>query len=139
MRLDLSNLERVLAALEAAIACADGAAQATMEEGLRDTLNAGLIHDFGLAYEISWKLMKRWLEARLGGISVEGLLRRELFALAGEQRLIDDVALWMRFHDASNLTSYSYDRSLAAEVLARCPAFLAAASKLLEELRRRND
>ena len=83
--------------------------------------------------------MKRWLEANVSAESVDDVSRRELFRRAAENRLIDDVDLWMSFHAARNVTSHTYDNTTAEEVSDRAEHFAAAAQALLTALQARND
>ena len=41
-------------------------------------------------YELSWKMIKRWLEINLGSSHIDGISRRELFRYAAESHLISD-------------------------------------------------
>ena len=61
------------------------------DRDLQEAVRAGVIQNFEIAYEQSWKMMKRWLEDSVGATYVDGVTRRELFRLAAEHRLITDV------------------------------------------------
>jgi nucleotidyltransferase substrate binding protein (TIGR01987 family) len=105
---------------------------------LQDTLKAGVIQHFEVAYEQSWKAAKRWLDYNVGSEAVDGVPRRELFRHAAEHHLIEDVERWMGFHRARNETSHTYSSGTAEEVYAVALAFLPAAQALLAALRTRN-
>ncbi len=137
MNLDLTSLENATAALERSVRAATTFA-ATLPPELQDTVRSGIIQNFEVAYELAWKMMKRWLELNLGRQTVDGVTRRELFRYAAENRLIDDVALWMSFHDARNETTHTYDHQTAAGVSATAETFVASARALLTSLRARN-
>ena len=83
--------------------------------------------------------MKRWLQGNLGRSEVEGVSRRELFRMAAESRLIDDVDLWMSFHAARNQTSHSYDESVAHDVAAMAKVFFPHAQDFFARLQAKND
>jgi nucleotidyltransferase substrate binding protein (TIGR01987 family) len=138
MKLELTSLENATASLERSIHAASTFA-ATLPPELNDTVRSGIIQNFEVAYELSWKMMRRWLEANLSAESVDGVTRRELFRRAAENRLIDDVDLWMSFHAARNETSHTYDNNTAEEVSDSAKHFAAAAQSLLTSLRARND
>ena len=138
MKLELTSLENATVSLERSIHAASTYA-ATLPPELKDTVRSGIIQNFEVAYELSWKMMKRWLEANLSAESVDGVSRRELFRRAAENRLIDDVDLWMSFHAARNETSHTYDNNTAEEVSDSAQHFAAAARSLLASLRARND
>ena len=138
MKLELTSLENATASLERSIQAASTFA-AMLPPELKETVRSGIIQNFEVAYELSWKMMKRWLEANLSAESVDGVTRRELFRQAAENRLIDDVDLWMSFHAARNETSHTYDDKTAEEISDRAQHFAAAAQALLSSLRSRND
>ena len=132
MNLDLSSLENATATLERPVHAATSL-QASIPEELRETVRGGIIRNFEVAYEFSWKMMKRWLGAHVSPDVVDGVSRRELFRRAAESRLIADVDLWMGFHAARNETSHTHDHETAA---ARCAP---AARALLAALHARRD
>lgn len=138
MKLDFSSLEGAANTLERSVKAA-AAHAASIPRELQETVRSGIIQNFEVAYELSWKMIKRWLESNVGPGSADGVTRRELFRLAAENRLLEDVDLWMRFHNARNESSHSYDNETAEEV-SRCAVdFAPAARALLAALCARND
>lgn len=136
MPLDLTSLEKSVAALRQSVT--DSASRMPeLSPALRDTIKAGIIQQFEVAYEQSWKSMKRWIEENVGAIQVDGVPRRELFRQAAEQRLIEDVEGWMRFHRARNETSHTHSAETAEEVFTLAMAFHPHAESLLATLRKR--
>ena len=83
--------------------------------------------------------MKRWLETNISPAVADGVSRRELFRLAAENRLINDVEQWMRYHEARNLTSHIYEPEIAARVYNIAHDFAPDAAQLLTALEARND
>lgn len=136
MPLDLTSLEKSVAALRQSVA-ESASRMPELSPALRNTVKAGIIQQFEVAYEQSWKSMKRWIEENVGATEVDGVPRRELFRQAAEQRLIEDVEGWMRFHRARNETSHTYSAETADEVFALAMAFLPHAEALLATLRTR--
>jgi nucleotidyltransferase substrate binding protein (TIGR01987 family) len=137
MSLDFSPLEKSLAALECSLQVV---AECAAPEGsdLQNTLRAGVVQNFKVAYELSWKMMKRWLEQNAEP-DVDGVSRRQLFRLCYENRLIDEVDAWMHFHRSRNETSHTYNQSTAEKVFAVAEPFLREAQKVLLRLQERND
>jgi nucleotidyltransferase substrate binding protein (TIGR01987 family) len=135
--LDLSSLDSAVAALERSVRAA-ATHEAALPEDLRDTVRSGLVQNFEVAYEQCWKSMRRWIEMEIGPGIVDGVPRRELFRHAAENRLIEDVDAWMRFHTLRNLTSHTYRHETAAEVAAAAPEFVPVARDLLANLRARH-
>ncbi len=111
----------------------------TLTPALQNAVKAGVIKHFEFTYELSWQFIKRWLEINVSPNTGDGVTRRELFRLGAENRLIDDVDRWMRYHRARNLTSHTYRETTANEVYAVIPAFLEDVRHLLVALEARND
>ena len=61
------------------------------------------------------------------------------FRMTAEQRLIEDVEQWMRYHDARNLSSHTYLPEIADDVYRSAFAFHESARKFLEAMEERND
>jgi nucleotidyltransferase substrate binding protein (TIGR01987 family) len=138
MALDLSSLQKAVMSLERALNVAAPDRLKEMTADQQEVIRAGVIQNFELAYELCWKFVKRWLETNLSPMIADGVTRRELFRLAAENRLIDDVEQWMR-HDARNQTAHIYDLEIAQEVYETARGFVRDARKLLQALESRND
>ena len=139
MALDLSSLQKAVMSLERALNVAASDRLKEMTADQQEVIRAGVIQNFELAYELCWKFMKRWLETNLSPMIADGVTRRELFRLAVENRLIDDVEQWMIYHDARNQTAHIYDLEIAQEVYETARGFVRDARKLLQALESRND
>ena len=86
MSLDLSSLQKAVAALEKALRVSNG----EMNKDQQDVIKAGVIQSFEFTYELCWKFMKQWLENNIGSVHVDGVTRRELFRMSAENGLIDE-------------------------------------------------
>lgn len=140
MVLKFGNLKKSIDALDRALQIlASPTIMDIVDLPTQETLRAGAIQNFEVAYEQCWKAMKRWLEKNFNAVQVDGVTRRELFRIAAEHVLIEDVDHWMSFHQARNETSHTYDGSVAIEVLRIAEVFLAPAKKLLHYLEMHND
>lgn len=140
MPLDLENLRNAIASLDQALLHSQDPALVNRSDvTLGPVLRAGVIKNFEFTYELSWKLIKGWLEINVSPNTADGVTRRELFRLGAEQRLIDDVDRWMEHHSARNDTSHTYRETIANEVYAAIPAFLVDVRLLLAALEARND
>lgn len=132
--IDFSSLQKALKTLEEALTAraADPA-----DKFIRDAC----IQRFEYSYELSHKMLRRFLEAtepspaRIGELSFPDLIRLgfERGILAGEW------VVWKGFRDARNITSHAYDETKAEEVLAGIPPFLQEAGKMLKEMTRRQE
>ena len=140
MSLELGSLRKSVASLQRVMARSDDVAfMAAIDADARDAIRSGVIQHFVCAYERGWKFMKRWIETQVSVGAADGVSRRELFRLAAEQRLIDDVDAWMRHHAARNKTSHTYEAETAHEVFEAAHGFAGDAARLLAALEARND
>ncbi len=139
MTLDLSSFEKAVSSLKRAILVAKDAKKMRFTANQKETIRAGVIQNFEFTYELSWKFMKRWLELNLGSSYVDGVSRKELFRIAAENQLLDDVENWMDYHEARNKTVHTYDPLTAQEIFEKAQDFLLDAKKLLSALKSRND
>ncbi len=129
MALDTSSLRQAIAQL------ARGLDEARAEPG-RDLLCDGVIQRFEYTYELSHKLLRRFLEQtdaspdRLDGSSFADLIR-----LGSERGLLrSDWDVWRTYRTARGTTSHTYDSAMARQVFALVPAFLEDAQALLDVL-----
>jgi nucleotidyltransferase substrate binding protein (TIGR01987 family) len=118
---------------------ADGELWASLSATVQETVRAGVIQSFEVAYKQSWKMMKRWLEINTSPVEIDGVSRRQLYRFACEAGLIDDVDLWMLFHKARNETSHIYNAEKAKAVFEMVSPFLDACANLLAALNTKND
>lgn len=140
MALELSSFEKAVSALAGVLAKSDDAEfMSHLDEVARNAIRAGVIQHFEFTYELCWKFIKRWLEMNVSATAVDGVTRRELFRLGAENRLIVDVEQWMRYHEARNLTSHTYQPEIAERVYNIAHDFARDAARLLAALEARND
>ena len=140
MTLDLTSLRRAIASLEKSIRSYRVLSEnSSLTRDDIDTVKAGVIQNFEVAYEQCWKFMKRWIEQNVSSDIVDGVTRRELFRVSAENRLIDDVAQWMEFHQSRNLTAHTYDAENAGQAFSSALIFIDAASSFLKRLDVRHD
>ena len=139
-RQNLTQLEKAITSLaQLHERVSDQKFMTAQDQVVRFGLQAGLIHNLEFTYELCWKAMKRWLENNISPEAADGVSRRELFRLAAENHLIEDVDEWMTYHEARNQTSHRYDSVLAEDVLKVMADFARAAQRLLANLKARND
>jgi len=132
MKLDLSSLEKALNSLNRALVRATAAPE---DEELRDAC----IQRFEYTFELSWKTLKRQLEQELPTpTEVDTYSFKQLFRVAGERGLVQDVVDWFDYREKRNLTSHVYDEEKARTVYAVIGRFAGSTTALLESLRQRN-
>lgn len=140
MPLELGSLRNSIKSLTDLLAVSEnGARMGQLSEVERNGIRSGVIQNFEVTYELSWKLMARWLNTCIGAGVADGVTRRQLFRLAAENRLILDVDLWVQHHEARNATSHIYNEEKALLVYRATREFAHDAQLLLEALEARND
>jgi len=140
MALELSSLQKSVRALAAVLAKSDEEGfMSHLDEVARNAVKAGVVQHFESTYELCWKFIRRWLATNVSPSAADGVTRRELFRWAAENRLIDDVEPWMRYHEARNLTSHIYQPEIAQQVYSIAHDFSHDAQRLLAALEARND
>lgn len=135
MELDYSSLAHAIAQLEKSIrfATSDMARQDT---DLFEQLRNSVIQCFEFTYELSWKMLKRHLEAisatpeELDSSTFQNLIR-----LGNEKGLLrSDWLRWKAYRQARTDSSHTYDSSKAESVYALAPDFLEEARYLYQQL-----
>lgn len=138
-KLDYSSLEKSVASLGRAIQVASHVIKGKVNTSEEEVIRAGVIQNFEFTYELCWKFMKRWLERNFNPTSIDGMTRKELFRLAAEHQLINDVEAWFSYHNFRNETTHAYDEQTAADVYASAVKFIHEAQALLKVLQSKND
>ena len=99
----------------------------------------GLIQRFEFTYEISHKMLKRYLEfASPSPGQYDDMAFADLIRSGNEQGLLLSAwPEWKRYRDMRSKTSHTYDENVALEVVAGILPFLAEASHLHDQLKAR--
>ncbi len=139
MALNLQSLAKSIAALRTSIEVCDK--NWGSEDGdMQDTLRAGVIQNFEVAYEQGWKMLQRWIKSNMSPEDAEHpRTRKELFRIAARKGLIQDPAPWFEYAEARNMTSHTYDENSALSVFETAREFVADAESLLRSLEELND
>jgi nucleotidyltransferase substrate binding protein (TIGR01987 family) len=134
-KLDITSLKNAVHALRTGIEVYEK--NRSGDTDLLDTLRSGVIQNFEVAYELSWKFMRRWLEANISSDIVIGVNRKEFYRVAAENLLISDVETWWNFHEGRNKTSHTYDGAVAEDILETAMKFLPHANDFITRLEQR--
>ncbi len=115
-----------------------------LESGLRDyermpdltIVRDGLIQRFEFTYELSHKMLKRFLEATAANpVEIDQMTFQNLIREGEERGLLrSGWDVWSIFRRARGTTSHTYDESKALEVVAIIPDFLKEAQFLYDQL-----
>ena len=132
LQLDLSSLKNALQRLEEALQAHGIDPQNTL---YRDAS----IQRFEFCYELSHKMLKRYLEmAAPNPVAIDELAFPDLIRSGSEQGLLrSGWDRWKDYRKARSITSHTYDETKAIEVMALLPDFLQEAQALLQELQKR--
>jgi len=139
MSLDFSPLGNAIAQLDKSLAYAHSPA-ALADPGLREQLRNSVIQCFEFTYELSWKMLKRYLEeTEANPAEIDIGTFQNLIRLGNERALLrSDWYQWKTYRQARTDSSHTYDAAKAEAVFAVAPDFLAEARALLDELSRRS-
>jgi nucleotidyltransferase substrate binding protein (TIGR01987 family) len=139
MSLDLSSLQKSISALSRSIASAD-THMASLDQDMQDTVRAGVIQHFKVAYEQCWKMIQHWIkENRTPEDAENPRTRKDLFRLAARLNLIADPMPWFTYGESRNLTSHTYDQEKAISVYEVAMTFIGDAEYLFKQLESMND
>lgn len=129
IELDIAPLTQAIALLEAGLA---QHAQAPDNDLLRD----GCIQRFEFVYELSHKMLKRYLKmVSPSPVEVEELTFPDLIRTGSERGLlVHGWPRWKDYRNARSITSRAYDETKARKVFAIIPAFLIEARHLRDRL-----
>lgn len=117
----------ILTPLRKAVTSLKKALIQTKNEYTRDAV----IQRFEYTYELSWKMLKRYLVEETGANEFN---LRNLFREAARQELIDNPETWFKYQIARNLTSHTYNEKTAEETYIVAREFAVDAEKLLVKL-----
>lgn len=132
MTLDISSLESAIGRLEEGLA--------RYLKDVSDTqIRDGLIQRFEFTYELSHKMLKRYLEATSANPSeYDQMAFQDRIRTANERGLLlGDWPAWRKYGDMRNAVSHAYNEGKALSVVAGVEPFLAEAKYLRDQLKRR--
>lgn len=134
MHLDLTPLGNAVDRLREGLARYE---RDTSDTQIRD----GLVQRFEFTYEISHKMIKRYLEGTSASPEqYDAMPFQDLIRSANEQGLLlGDWPRWRTYRDMRSRTRHTYDEKVALQVVGWIPAFLDEAAHLLGRLESRVD
>jgi nucleotidyltransferase substrate binding protein (TIGR01987 family) len=132
MKLDTTSLGNAVRRLREGLARYE---REPADEQIRD----GLIQRFEFTYELSHKMLKRYLkETAASPDDIDRMPFADLVRTANAQGLLrSDWSVWRRFREMRARTSHTYDAKVASQVASAIPGFLEEAEHFYAELRRR--
>ena len=133
-KLDLSSLEKAHESLKEILI---RYSKESKDNAIRDAV----IQRFEYTYSLSLKMIRRYLEISLDEpFSVDGVDFNNLIRKSNEiGLLLNDLEKWTTYRNARNLTSHTYDETVAMKVVDVVPDFEKEVSFLLNTLKERID
>ena len=133
--IDYTPLANAIGQLEKSLTYAHSPA-ALADEGLQEQMRNSVIQCFEFTYELSWKMLKRYLEATEASPSTLDLGTFQSLIRLGNARglLRSDWSQWRTYRQARTDSSHTYDQNKAEAVFAIAPDFLLEARALLQNL-----
>ena len=131
-KLDLSPLDRAIDRLNEGLV--------RYQQDISDTqIRDGLIQRFEFSYEISHKMLKRYLEfASPTPEQYEEMMFQDLIRSGNEQGLLlGSWPDWKRYRSMRSKTSHTLDEDVALEVVGGIPTFLEEARYLRDQIKAR--
>ncbi len=96
-----------------------------------DQEKAGAVQAFEFCYELSWKLMKRFLELR----GLESGSPKDTFRKAFEEGIINDPEIWFEFQKKRNLSVHTYNEENLDIIIESFDTFSAELADLLIKIK----
>ena len=133
MGIDLTSFSDAINSLRSAI---EAYSNTSLPDGSveKETMRDGVIQRFEYTFELSWKMLKRYLQM-YGLERSDTLTAKELFRIGCEQGMLDKVEAWFDYHLARNKTSHTYNRVIAEGVYEVARLFVNDAQFLLDRLK----
>ncbi len=140
MNLDVTSLEKAIDQLEDALIYY-ASDMAKEDERLALHLRAAAIQAFEFTYELSLKMLKRYLSLTEANPSfISEITFNELIRKGYEKGLIfSELSVWKEYRRERGTTSHTYDEDKAKEVFEDIPSFLIDAKYLLTQLKQRQE
>lgn len=136
--LDLTSFESAISQLEQSLAYYHSPL-VQQDSGLVLQLRAASIQAFEYTYELSWKMLKRYLEVtEPNPYEIDEMTFADLIRTGCERNLLlSDLDTWKIYRHERSITSHTYDQQKAEEVFKNIPSFLQEAKYLLAQFKSR--
>jgi len=135
MQLDFTPLQKAIEQLEKSLIYANSP-QAEADPGLFEQLRNSVIQCFEFTYELSHKMLRRYLKERSASpVDIELSTFADLIRTGNEQMLLrSDWLRWKVYRQARTDSSHTYDEDKAIAVYQIAPEFLEEAQYLYQKL-----
>ena len=133
----MSSIQLDLTPLDNAIARLDEGWTRYQRDVSDIQIRDGLIQRFKFTYEISHKMLRRFLELTSANpAEFDGMAFQDMIRMGNERGLLlGDWPAWRKYREMRSRTSHTYDEEVAIEVVKGISAFQREAAHLLQRLR----
>ncbi len=107
--------------------------KSTLKKSRTNITRAALIKFFELAFEQSWKILKKVL---MQNYSIETLGSKDTFREAARIGLINNPENWFDFVEDRNETVHSYNQETADEIISDLDSFVEELDYLIQQLKK---
>lgn len=138
MKLELASFQKAVEQLETSLSYAVSES-AKQDFKLFLQFRNSVIQCFEFTYEISWKMLKRFLEKTAPTPDlVDQFSFNDLIRVGAEQGFILNPKAWFGFRKLRNIASHTYEDKTAQQVYEAAPLLLKEATFLFQQLNTRN-
>lgn len=120
------NFQKALLQLEQAVMLRESRELSNLEK-------QGTIQAFEFTHELAWKTLKDFLQTR-GNVEIYG--SRDATREAFKSGLIHDGETWMEMIESRNLSSHTYNESVANEIIDKIVSYVILFAELKTKLER---
>lgn len=99
----------------------------------KEAIAESVIQRFEVCYDCLWKVLKRYLNEKLGIPEIPNS-PKPLFRIAFENQLFQAIERWLEYADARIETSHNYSREKAQSTIDKAFFFIADAEALYEKM-----
>lgn len=135
MAIDITSFKNAIAQLEKALGYANSSLAAS-DPGLREQLRNSVIQCFEFTYELSHKMLKRYLESTSASPEEVDLATFQNLIRTGNEKglLRSDWGMWRNYRQARTDSSHTYDQEKAEAVFDIAPDFLEEVKFLADKI-----
>ena len=135
MSLDLSSFKKAIQQLEDSLDICENKSARGFDSRIEKQLKAGAIQAFEFTYELSWKLIKRYLETTEPSPDFDDITFNDLIRKGYEKGLLlNDLEAWKAYRKRRGITSHTYDENKAEDIYQNIPEFLTEVKYLFKQL-----
>jgi len=135
VKIDLLLLQKTIQSLEDSLSVYNRY-ENTEDEKLKISLKESVIQSFGVSYEMSRKMMIRYLK-KYSGENIDQMGIQDIFRLGQKSGILSDAENWFKYKEKRDQTSHTYDAGIAEEVFLIARHFLEEARFLLKKLEKK--